>query len=657
MTPEENRRRAADDHVKYIKDHLCDRDGDKPFVFISYKSDDWETVLHDIVYRLVKEYGLRVYFDGSFDSHNDLWISQFPENMEHFLCRGVLAFVDDKYVTSYATVLELMYSQTEAAEKTVVQVNLGSLTDFSKTAEGDHNTGLGVKTFDGITNVYAEEGRDLFIETFTELGDLDKLKKAKYVYKQGKPLTKKKCSKIAVDLLGYLKINENPYHGPDGSLEGIVGSIRDACGDEVFGDVPTGPSEQVTVSFRNGGECQDVRVEKGHKVPEPARPAKDGYAFKGWYRQTPDAEGIPWNFQKDEVCADTELYARWEKTAPSAGRISLKDFLKNYNNTNFKKDTYTQFRLVGTDGYEKYGTEYAQSAYDLAWEFVMKLLAERGMSFIQEVTEKHPEMKNPVFISQDDYDGRGNDKKKYRQIDVPGLEAYYMYRHYSQYSWIDSALKLRLTEFGLPIDRFYFEYISGEDGLPPDPQPAKVDDGKKAKKKSDTTKPGEITGPVTVDGQESVKTVAGIYTLEDFLAEHNNKTFQATSFTTISLIGVNGCEAYTTDKDAKDEAFQSARRMVFHFVMDRIDEMGMSYIETVNRVNKDLKNPIFITREEHQKRKERKESVTYKAVTSKAGEGYSMCVHYSEFDWLKNSLVKQLHALGLQLKNFRLKFE
>lgn len=111
LSKEELNERANDEQVKYIKSKICNKDKDKPYVFISYKSDDWKVVLKDIVYRLVSEYGLNVYFDGDFDTHHSLWIEQFPDNMENSLCRGVLAFIDDKYATSYATLLELMYSQ------------------------------------------------------------------------------------------------------------------------------------------------------------------------------------------------------------------------------------------------------------------------------------------------------------------------------------------------------------------------------------------------------------------------------------------------------------------------------------------------------------------------------------------------------------------
>ena len=647
MTPEENRRRAEDEHVRYIKEHLCDKDSDRPYVFISYKSDDWEAVLHDIVYRLMKDYGLNVYFDGSFDTHNALWISQFPENMEHYNCKGVIAFVDDKYATSYATLLELMYSQTQQAEKKVVQVNLDKLTIMDG-AEGGIDTGLGVRNYeDGTVNLNAGTEKSLFDETFEELVDIGVFKEARHWYKRDRSFTKKRCSNLVKNLLAYLKINENYYDGPGGDLGGIVGSIEDAFGKDVFNRVD-GPiiireKEKVAVSFRNGDQVQKLEVEKDCKLEEPPRPQKEGYVFQGWYEQIPDGdEGRKWDFQKDEVDSDMELFARWEPVVsrPDSGTISLTDFLAKYNNNTFKKDTYAKFRLVGAEGYERYGTEFCGSAFDLAWGFVMKLLAERGMDFIREVNERHPGLKNPVFISKDIYDGR-EDQNKYKEIEAEGLEGYYMYRHYGQYQWIDGVLKPRLLEFGLPIDRFSFEYLSGEEDGSGDGQ----------KEISD----GRITGPVTLSGGESVEKISGRWQLSVFLAEQNNKRFQSKSCRYISLIGVNGCERYSLERDGNGKPFETARQLVFCFAMNRIDEMGMEYIRRVNG-DGNMKNPIFITQEEHQARKERKESVTYTAVTSQAVSGYSMCTHYSEYDWLKNSLAKQLKALGLAQEDFYLEF-
>ena len=97
LTNEQEKAREEDANVRYLSQNICNKDGDKDFVFISYKSDDWEIVLKEIVYKLVKEYGLNIYFDGDFKDNNPHWTTQFPDNMESDKCKGVLVFLDDKY--------------------------------------------------------------------------------------------------------------------------------------------------------------------------------------------------------------------------------------------------------------------------------------------------------------------------------------------------------------------------------------------------------------------------------------------------------------------------------------------------------------------------------------------------------------------------------
>ena len=110
----------------------------------------------------------------------------------------------------------------------------------------------------------------------------------------------------------------------------------------------------------------------------------------------------------------------------------------------------------------------------------MGLLSERGKAYIDEVNSKHPEVKNPAFIDLESYEKR-DDKNKYRQITIDGLNNYYMYRHYSQYDWIGTVLKQRISEFGLKIDDFFFEYIPGDGPIISDisigdPEPPKLVD-------------------------------------------------------------------------------------------------------------------------------------------------------------------------------------
>lgn len=81
---------------------------EKQYVFISYKSDDWEIVLDDVVRRMVEDYGLRVYFDKNFDRSNESWIDTMQDAINTQKCCAVLAFVSKSYMESYACMLELI---------------------------------------------------------------------------------------------------------------------------------------------------------------------------------------------------------------------------------------------------------------------------------------------------------------------------------------------------------------------------------------------------------------------------------------------------------------------------------------------------------------------------------------------------------------------
>ena len=79
----------------------------------------------------------------------------------------------------------------------------------------------------------------------------------------------------------------------------------------------------------------------------------------------------------------------------------------------------------------------------------------------------------------------------------------------------------------------------------------------------------------------------------------------------------------------------------------------MKYIETVN-ASYESKNPLFIPVEEHRERKRQKSNVQYMEIDAPAGKGYSFNTHYSEYNWLKDSLMKQLRALGVPAEDLTL---
>ncbi len=231
MTDEEQKRRKNNDIVKELKNNLCDADGNKNYVFISYKSDDWETVLTDIVYRLVKDYGLNVYYDGSFDKNPDSWLTQLKKNMEPMKCKGVLAFIDKEYRTSYATIMELMFSQTRAArkDKRVIPIYLEGLAEEELSDEEiDESTGLDPSKKGDL----AKEKKE-FDKLFDELVQREILPNGRYVYNKEEPLKKGACEDIATDLLTYIDKIKNTYE-PNGDLADIVDTIRKEFGEKVF---------------------------------------------------------------------------------------------------------------------------------------------------------------------------------------------------------------------------------------------------------------------------------------------------------------------------------------------------------------------------------------------------------------------------------------
>ena len=96
------------DRSEYLENNLIITEYTQkvPYAFISYASDNWETVFKNAVVPMQKEYGLRVFADKAFDRVNDMWIVPMLRNI-----RGsdvMVAFVSQSYIESYACFLELL---------------------------------------------------------------------------------------------------------------------------------------------------------------------------------------------------------------------------------------------------------------------------------------------------------------------------------------------------------------------------------------------------------------------------------------------------------------------------------------------------------------------------------------------------------------------
>lgn len=96
------------DRSEYLENNLIITEYTQkvPYAFISYASDNWETVFKTAVVPMQKKYGLRVFADKAFDKVNDKWFVSMLRNV-----RGsdvMVAFVSQSYIESYACFLELL---------------------------------------------------------------------------------------------------------------------------------------------------------------------------------------------------------------------------------------------------------------------------------------------------------------------------------------------------------------------------------------------------------------------------------------------------------------------------------------------------------------------------------------------------------------------
>lgn len=196
-----------EEKIGYLKEHICNKDGDKDYLFISYKSTDKELVLGEIVYKLVYDYGLNVYFDGDFDKHNADWIEQFRSNMESPHCKAIITFIDTAYLTSYATLMEVVYSQAAALRSLkpkdqfpiyTVSINNGWAEVLAE--EKNEDIGLNKEYIEGNKNLTAEKENK---QLNTDIDALDELlrKEIRKLYYEKAKLKKGNCYKIFEILL------------------------------------------------------------------------------------------------------------------------------------------------------------------------------------------------------------------------------------------------------------------------------------------------------------------------------------------------------------------------------------------------------------------------------------------------------------------------
>ena len=126
---------------------------------------------------------------------------------------------------------------------------------------------------------------------------------------------------------------------------------------------------------------------------------------------------------------------------PSASKLpTLREFLHENTKNTFQKGKYTAIALVGTDGLKNYSLAPVAKAKDLVIAFANARIAEVGDTYIQRVTAHENSPKNPIFITQEEYDRRKAGEKEqtpYEKLDC----GCYMNKKYGDYDFLANSLK------------------------------------------------------------------------------------------------------------------------------------------------------------------------------------------------------------------------
>lgn len=103
------------------------------------------------------------------------------------------------------------------------------------------------------------------------------------------------------------------------------------------------PTYSVTFDCQGGSDIVEVDVTQDTPVSKPADPARNGYTFNGWYRESSCTTAFDFN---DDITEDTTLYAGWD--------------LVTYNiHYDLFNSTYTGNGLVSGGNYSTYTIESA----------------------------------------------------------------------------------------------------------------------------------------------------------------------------------------------------------------------------------------------------------------------------------------------------------
>ncbi|MDE7213252.1 MAG: InlB B-repeat-containing protein, partial [Anaeroplasmataceae bacterium] len=116
----------------------------------------------------------------------------------------------------------------------------------------------------------------------------------------------------------------------------------------------------VTFDSMDGSKVDSQTVIRGTKATEPTAPTKEGYDFKGWYKDSSCT--FPWEFDEDVVTGNVTLYAKWTEkqvTPPAKEYWTVTIDLNDGSTTSETKQVEKGQKLTGVTEPTREGYEFA----------------------------------------------------------------------------------------------------------------------------------------------------------------------------------------------------------------------------------------------------------------------------------------------------------
>lgn len=610
MTEEQRdaRRRDREEeggHIRHLIDngYVCDQSAKKDFIFISYKSDDWEKVLYEIVYGICTKYGLRVYFDAKFDDNSDHWVKQFRKNMNSSHCKAMLAFVDAKYESSYATLMELMASRSRKAggdferDLLVLPITLSKV----ESATGDENTGLGTSRFsNGDSNANWRSEVKEFNKLYRELvrrgtippEDEDTYERSNENENNLEPyieatedqtesgemyLSVNACKYLSVRLRASLEMNEIDG-GNRGIADAVYNKLKSALGEKTL--------KNLTVEAPRPEAAKPEAPKQEALKPEAAKPEapkQETPTQEAPQQEVPTQEALRQEAPKSEA-------AKPEAANPAAPVIA---------------------------GIWEYKGKDANAR--LVWDGVSKQCTVLKGS--KTATEAAGFAKLPAAK-------RLKEDLMRQQIIVGGCFA----RDYECDKVSTIINVLNGGSVSMPVEKknghLYPVHTEAaavnleEHPLPQASQPAE-----------EHPLPAELSPTAKLQSAKEI-------TLDEFVRKYDNKHFTSKTFDKAELL-VEDDRGYSIEEQS------STRELVWQFMMKLVKNRGEEVMQLLNR-SCGGSNPVFINSSQISEYR-----VAYKAVD--CASEWAMCTNYSQYDWLVR-LKKWSEIAGFDSRRMKLVF-